>query len=272
MASEALEDWTPDSLREIAVEAARLGGQTLLAWRERFTAKEKGPADLVTDADFASQEAVRKLLADRRPDDHFVGEEKIGVDQTRPGPGEIGWIVDPLDGTVNYVHGFPAFATSVGAVIDGQPVAGAIYDPLREEIFSASRGGGAWVNDTPLQVSGAASLGKSLVAVSLPPQVTGDSPDIAAFVDVLERARAVRRTGSAALNLAYVAAGRLDAHWAHVIYPWDAAAGVLIAAEAGATVSNCAGGPFDVWRADYLVASTAELHRELLEMMSSRST
>ena len=208
------------TLREAAIEAALVGGRTLLAWREKFTAKEKGQADLVTDADLASQEAVRQLLLERRPDDLFFGEESTGEPRPTPGDGEVCWIVDPLDGTANYVHGFPAFATSVGAVVDGQAVAGAIYDPTRDEMFSAARGLGASLGDLPLEVSGATALAESLVAISLPPQVKRESTDVLAFVEVIERARAIRRTGSAALNLAYVGAGRLDAHWAEVIYPW----------------------------------------------------
>lgn len=252
-----------ESLRRLAIEAAHAGGQTLLAWRDKFTTREKGPADLVTDADLASQKAVREVLLSARPEDCFVGEES-GADSTGERDGRLCWIVDPLDGTTNYVHGFPMFATSIGAVFNGELIAGAIFDPISGEMFSAARGGGAWLGDQPLKVSDAKALGDALVAVSLPPQVDAKSPDLVGFVEVVQECRAMRRTGSAALNLAYVAAGRLDAHWAHVIHPWDAAAGVLLCAEAGAVVTDCEGKPFDVWKADYLIASTAELHATLL--------
>lgn len=250
------------------MRAARVGGETLLAWREKFTAREKGPADLVTDADFASQKAVRELLLSERPDDCFVGEES-GPEATTVADreGRLCWVVDPLDGTANYVHGFPMFATSIGVVLDGVLIAGAVYDPLRDEMFSASRGGGAWLGEEQLETTDASQLGEALVAVSLPPRVDANSPDLMGFVSVVQACRAVRRTGSAALNLSYVAAGRLDAHWAHVIHPWDAAAGVLIAMEAGACVTDSAGEPFDVWKADYLVASTEQLHTAVLTQM-----
>lgn len=255
----------PETLRQLAIRAARAGGETLLAWREKFTATEKGPADLVTDADFAAQRVVYDLLLSERPDDGFIGEESSDpsttADELR---GRLCWVVDPLDGTANYVHGFPMFATSVGVVFDGALIAGAIFDPLRGEMFSAARGGGAWLDRQRLGVTDTVELGEALVAISLPPNVAPDSPDLAGFVAVVEACQAMRRTGSAALNLAYTAAGRLDAHWAFSIKPWDVAAGVLIAIEAGATVSNSRGEPFDVWAADYLIAGTPELHAAVL--------
>ncbi|MEN0109525.1 MAG: inositol monophosphatase family protein [Planctomycetota bacterium] len=263
----------PAELLDLAAEAARLGGATLLEWRAGFVAREKAPADLVTDADLASQRAVAGLIADRRPDDRFVGEED-GDQEPPPADGRVCWVVDPLDGTVNYVHGYPAYATSVGVTRDGQLLAGAVYDPLRDELFLAAAGGGsrliAPTGETSLRSSDCEDLGESLVAVSLPPRVSADSPDLAGFVSVVQACRAVRRSGSAALNLAYVAAGRLDAHWAHVIKPWDAAAGVLIAREAGACVTAADGQPFDLWRADYLVASTPELHAAVLDRVTWR--
>lgn len=260
--------YDPAALRLLAMEAALAGGRTLLAWRDKFTTREKGPADLVTDADVAAQRAVRDVLLGARPEDAFVGEEST-PGSVAERQGKVCWIVDPLDGTTNYVHGFPMFATSVGVVFDGELIAGAIYDPMRDEMFSAAKGLGAFLGEAPIRVTDAATLGESLVAVSLPPQVNIDSPDLRAFVAVVEGSRAVRRTGSAALNLAYVAAGRMDAHWAFSIHPWDATAGVLICQEAGAVVTNCAGQPFDVWKADYLVAATASLHRDVLERLRS---
>lgn len=256
---------SPEELRRLAIRAARAGGETLLEWREKFTAQEKGPADLVTDADFAAQRVVYDLLLAERPDDGFVGEESTDPSSTAAElRGRLCWVVDPLDGTANYVHGFPMFATSVGVVFDGVLIAGAIFDPLHGEMFSASLGGGAWLNDDPLSTTQATRLGEALVAISLPPGVGPDSPDLAGFVSVVQSCQAMRRTGSAALNLAYTAAGRLDAHWAFSIKPWDVAAGVLIAAEAGATISDSRGDAFDVWRADYLIAATPELHAAVL--------
>ncbi|MGL4512572.1 MAG: inositol monophosphatase family protein [Lacipirellulaceae bacterium] len=253
-------------LAELAKLAARVGGATLLHWRGRFAFHEKGPADLVTDADLASQQAVRGVLLGARPDDVFVGEEDETTLPPAAHPGRVVWVVDPLDGTTNYVHGFPAFATSIAATIDGLAVAGAIFDPLRDELYWAVRGGGAWLGTTPLRVSDAKSLSEAVVAVSLPAHVARTSPDLADFVELSTRARGVRRTGSAALNLAYVAAGRLDAHGAQEIRPWDGAAGTLLVEEAGGVVTARRGGPYDLWKADYLTASTAELHAELLSL------
>lgn len=265
-----------ETLRKLAIEACRVGGAVLLEWRSKFTTREKGPADLVTDADLASQRAIRELLLQARPGDAFLGEESTPEERAAQRDQEgICWVVDPLDGTVNYVHGFPCWATSVAVVRGDRLIAGAIFDPLRDEVFSASAGGGAWLrgakgSEEPVRVSEATSVGDALVAVSLPPRVDPQSPDLAGFVAVVQACRAVRRTGSAALNLAYVAAGRLDAHWAHVIQPWDAAAGVLIAAEAGAVVTASDGMPFDVWQADYLVAASKPLHEDLLTRMRPR--
>lgn len=255
-------------LRRLAVAAAEAGGRTLLACADRFSTREKAPADLVTDADIASQQAVRDMLLGVRPDDAFVGEE------SPPGNpagrrGRVCWVVDPLDGTTNYVHGFPMYATSVAATLDGALLAGAVFDPVRGEMFSAARGAGAWLGEKPLRATQAERLSDALVAVSLPPRVDRESADLAGFIAVVGRSRAVRRTGAAALNLAYVAAGRLDAHWAFSIHPWDAAAGVLLCAEAGASVSDARGAPFDLWRADYLVAATPALHAELRAVLGA---
>ena len=249
-------------LQILANQAAKRGGETLMEWRKKFETHVKGPDDLVTDADFASQKAIRETLLTARPDDHFFGEESE-VKQVPNDPEVVCWVVDPLDGTMNYVHGFPCYATSIAAVIDGNVVAGAIYDPLRDELFSAARGYGAFLNDCPIRVSKTDELCNSLVAVSLPPAVDANSTDLADFVAVVQQCRAIRRTGSAALNLAYVAAGCLDAHWALQIHPWDSAAGTLMIEEAGGVVTDRHGKPFDVWQGHYLTTSTKELYNEL---------
>ena len=254
------------ALGELAEEAARLGGQTLLEWRERFAAREKGPSDLVTDADIASQEAIRSLLLKERSSDLFIGEEGEASEEDRS-EDQICWVVDPIDGTVNYVHGFPFFCSSVAAVCGDRILAGAVYDPLRDELFRAEAGCGARLNGQAIWSSAATRFIDSLVAVSLPPRVDPDSPDLRSFVRAITQCRAVRRSGSAALNLAYVACGRLDAHWAHAIHPWDVAAGVLLVTEAGGAISSSTGGPFDVWRADYLVASTETLRTEAIQVL-----
>lgn len=250
-----------DELLEAACIAARIGGATLMHYRGRFEAREKGPADLVTDADHASQDAIQRQLAQLRPDDAFIGEESTGSQQ--PDKDQICWVVDPLDGTTNYVHGFPAYATSVAAVRGNELLVGAVFDPNRGELFAAAAGRGATLNGAKLTVSDSTQLSESLVAISLPATLAADSPDLDDLVSVIRTARAVRRTGSAALNLAYTACGRLDAHWAYQIMPWDSAAGALLVQEAGGVLTGRDGRDFDVWKGHYIVASTRALYDEV---------
>lgn len=256
----------PTTLMEVAEEAAREGGAVLRHWLGRFSVRKKSPADLVTDADVASQESIRTILSKRFPDHSFFGEEGPR-DQRLPGNDTIVWVVDPLDGTTNYVHRFPFFSVSVAAVQGDSILAGVIYDPLADTLYRAAAGDGAWLGPHRLSTSGATELSEALVAVSFPPQVRENSPDLLDFLAVVGRCQAVRRTGSAALNLAGVAAGHLDAHWATHINAWDVAAGVLLIREAGGIVTNVKGGPFDVWQANFLTASTPSLHAELCQCL-----
>ncbi|MFM8635070.1 MAG: inositol monophosphatase family protein [Planctomycetia bacterium] len=220
--------------------AARAGGRVLADWRGRFTASVKGPRDLVTEADLASQEEIRRIVLGAFPEHGFVGEETIdghraAVDGTRPR-----WIVDPLDGTSNYVHGFPAYCVSVALAQGDELLVGAIYDPMLDECFTARRGGGARCNGATIKARPEADPAAALVAVSFPPHVTSDAQSVADFLAVVPHVHSVRRTGSTAINLAYVACGRLDAFWVRRIACWDVAAGLLIAREAGAAI-----GPFE---------------------------
>jgi myo-inositol-1(or 4)-monophosphatase len=247
--------------------AAAAGGAELLHWRGKFNFREKGVHDLVTDADLASEQAIRGILSKHFPEHAFLGEESaVGDPLAQPAC----WVVDPLDGTTNYVHDFPCFAVSVALVEEGEIVVAVVLDPLRDECFAAVRGLGATLNGVPLQVSPCDRVDHSLLAISLPPQLTPDAPDLMSFLAVAPRCRAIRRTGSAALNLAYVACGRLDGHWAHHIHPWDAAAGVLLIREAGGVVSACDGGPYDLAAANYLTAATPQLHQSLTSLINPR--
>jgi myo-inositol-1(or 4)-monophosphatase len=256
-------------LLESCQKAAQAGAAELLAWRGRFSAREKSARDMVTDADLASQRAVQGVIRAAYPDHGFLGEES-------PDPGQLAlpycWVVDPLDGTTNYVHGFPCFAVSIALVAEGSLVAATILDPIAQECYTASLGAGSFLNGQPIRVSDVRTLDQALVAVSFPPCPQPNSPDIRAFLRVSPLCQAVRRTGSAALNLAYVACGRLDAHWAHQIHSWDSAAGALLVAEAGGIVRSYAGGPYQVQQADYCVASSQELIDQLhpLLMESAR--
>lgn len=257
-------------LLRIAVLAAEAGGRELMAWRGKFKTREKSPADLVTDADLASQRAISEAIERHSAgtslaDYGFLGEENPGAVRELLGQ-PVCWVVDPLDGTTNYVHDFPAYSVSVAATVEGEPAVGVIYDPLHGRMFAAATGGGAWLDGERLRVSDTGQLADSLVAISLPPQAGRDSPDVLDFVAAVPRCRAVRRIGSAALNLGYVAAGSLDAHWARAIHPWDVAAGVVLVREAGGLVSASTGGPFDL-AAPHFVASTPGIHAELLELL-----
>jgi myo-inositol-1(or 4)-monophosphatase len=246
--------------------AARAGGRELVAWRGRFSAREKAPADLVTDADLASQEAIRRVIAERFPDHAFLGEESSG--SFRHGDGQMVWIVDPLDGTTNYVHGYSQYAVSVALAHGSEPLVGVVYDPMSDECFSAARGHGTWCNGVRLAASSVVSLSESLVAVGLPARVRRDSPDLLNFIEAVQVCQAVRRTGSAALNLAYIARGCFDAFWSTQIHPWDVAAGVLLVREAGGIVTGRDGSDFDLWNPRFLSAGTPALHNALLDVLT----
>jgi myo-inositol-1(or 4)-monophosphatase len=219
---------------------------------------------LVTDADVASQNAIEKVIREAFPEHGFLGEESPDRTQLEQA---YCWIADPLDGTTNYVHGFPFYAVSVAVAHEGQLAAGVVLDPLTGDCFTAARGFGSKLNGNQIRVSRCTQLEQSLVAVSFPPNPKPDAPDILAFMRVSPICQAVRRTGSAALNLAYVACGRLDAHWAHYIHPWDSAAGILLIEEAGGIVASYSGEPYQVKDGNYCVASTRELFDEVLPLI-----
>lgn len=258
---------------DVAVAAARAGAVELMARRDDRVVSEKSPKDLVTDADLASQKAIRDLLTDRYPDYAFVGEEEGENDppeSVRNGEPDAPpcWVVDPLDGTVNYVHRLQSFAVSIGLYAAGKMRLGVIYDPTRDEMFTAIDGGGAFVNGKPMKTSDCNDLGDGLIACSFRAGVKSDSPEVTRFVRVLERCRSLRRLGSCALNMCYVADGRLDAYWATGVAAWDSAAGSVIAREAGATLTAYDGGEFDDWIPRFVVAANTTVHQGLLPLLS----
>lgn len=260
-----LERMSHHELRIAAEEAARLGGSVLAEWAGNFTAREKSPANLVTEADFASQDAIHRLLKARFPEHQFFGEEGLA---TGSDDSPYRWLIDPLDGTSNYVHGFPYYAVSIAVEYQGDLLAGAIYDPNRDEMFSAAKGEGATLNGGRILVSGTSRLTEAMCMASLPVKTTRDHPTVQRFLRVLEVAQTVQRSGSAALNLCSVACGRIDAFWSSSLKPWDMAAGVVIVREAGGKVTTGSGGPFDVNRADLLSSNGTALHEELCRLLS----
>lgn len=248
-----------------AVEAVLRAGEIQL---ERFggdlKVDKKGAIDLVTEVDLAVERMFRAMIAERFPEHTVLAEELGGADQAR---GKYCWIFDPLDGTTNYAHGLPIFASSLALEVDGVITAGAVYDPSRRELFTATLGGGARINGIPMRVSPTAGIIDALLVTGFPYTVHESAEELVSlFAAFLSRAQAVRRLGSAALDLCYVAAGRMDAFWEQHLKPWDMAAGALILTEAGGIVTALDGSPFDV-RKGQLMASNGHLHRALLEVV-----
>jgi myo-inositol-1(or 4)-monophosphatase len=245
----------------------------LLDWQDRFQAREKGPKDLVTEADVAAQEAIRAVLLGAFPDHDFLGEEEAaerkvaGLPPIPPRRGEYRWIVDPLDGTANYVHRLQTFAVSIALERAGELLCGCVLDPIANECFTATKSGGAELNGQPIRVSACRHVAQAMVAVSFSPNVPRGSIEITRFVEVLHAAQAVRRLGSAALNLCYIAAGRLDVYWATSVQAWDIAAGALIVREAGGVVTGLDGGPLDLERAELSAAATQDLYDEVMQVL-----
>ncbi len=269
---------------QVCEAAVRAGGRVVQDWAGRFDTRKKGPADLVTQADFASQETVRQTVLAAFPDHSLLGEEgdcpdfRVSENGTVPfgaaagAPGtaasrtEYRWIVDPLDGTTNYVHGVPHYCVSLALERNGRLLVGAVFDPILDECFTAIEGGGARLNGRPIHVSGVTALSEALAAVGFPPSSQSDGLDVRVFLEMLPRCQAIRRSGSSALNLCYLAAGRFDLYWSYSTRIWDVAAGVLIVREAGGRVTSPRGGEFSLEEAHFLAAATPALHAQLLEI------
>jgi myo-inositol-1(or 4)-monophosphatase len=252
--------------REAACEAARRGAAVLEEWRSRFQVREKARFDLVTDADLASQRTIFSYLHERFPDHAFLGEEE-GASKTRPGPdAPPTWICDPLDGTTNYVHDCPLYCVSIGLQVAGELVVGVVLDPSRQELFRAAQGQGAWLGERRLRVSQAARLEEALLATGFPPDMRGQEKTLEWWRYFSLRTRSLRRTGSTALNMAYLAAGRFDGYWAFDNHVWDVAGGVVLVREAGGVITNVDGTPFDAYTPD-AVASNGPLQPLLLEAL-----
>jgi len=244
-----------------AIDAAYVGGRVLQDWRGRFSVREKSRANLVTEADEAAQSAIVQSLKNRFPEHGFLGEESLNdrTDET-----ECFWIIDPLDGTTNYVHGFPYYCVSIALSVRGRLEVGVIYDPTRDELFTALNGGGAFRNGDQISTSGESEMKQAMAVASLPVATDPENPAVKRFLHALTKCQTVQRTGSAALNLAYIACGRIDAFWSSSLYAWDVAAGSLLVTEAGGSITSLAGDTFDVFVPSLLAASTATLGQELV--------
>jgi myo-inositol-1(or 4)-monophosphatase len=250
-----------------AAEIVLKAGEIQIAGRASgFRVDKKGEIDLVTEVDLDCERMCRAVLAERFPD-HDILAEELGATTMAKAPSRLRWVFDPLDGTTNYAHGLPIFCSSLALEIDGRSEVAAIYDPTRRELFTAERGHGARLNGAPLQVSMTADLIDALLVTGFPYDVHQQRGDLVGlFGAFLGRARAVRRLGSAAIDLCYVAAGRLDGFWEQQLKPWDVAAGALIVEEAGGRMTGMDGTPFD-GPAGHLVASNGRVHDQMLDLI-----
>jgi myo-inositol-1(or 4)-monophosphatase len=256
--------WVPTA-SAIALEA---GARLREFFAQGVETEYKGDVDLVTVADRTAEKLIRERLAVAFPEHGVYGEE--GTRERMAG--EFRWYVDPLDGTTNFAHGFPHFCVSLGleqrppntvSDRDGTLVAAVIYDPMRNELFTAERGRGARLNGKPIHVSSIPVLAESLIATGFPSCKRHDSPNVHFYQEFTLRSHGVRRAGSAALDLAYVACGRLEAFWEFNLNPWDTAAGILLVEEAGGLVTDFAGHPFQL-NSHETLATNALIHDELL--------
>ncbi|MBI2354620.1 MAG: inositol monophosphatase [Deltaproteobacteria bacterium] len=251
---------------EVAVEAALTAGRyQRYRFASRFAVEMKGDKNLVTEVDRESERLIVEQLLASFPDHSILAEEGEYPRTDSP----FCWIIDPLDGTTNYAHGFPWFCVSIGLAEEGVPVAGVIYNPISDELFTAARGGGAFLNGHRVRVSTRAPLRDTLLATGFPYDCASDpANNFANFIAFQKVARGIRRAGAAALDLAYVAAGRLDGFWELKLKPWDVAAGVLMVAEAGGEVSGFDGSPYAIGE-HRILASNGLIQGEMVATLAS---
>ena len=251
---------------DLALECARRAADIVArGFASDVGAEFKGTVDPVTAIDRAAEDAVRTLLAAEAPDDRILGEERGGGHWAE---GRV-WIVDPLDGTVNFIHRLPQVAVSIGLWEDGKPVAGVVRDALGGEVFAAESGAGATLDGSPVETSTTSELSGALVATGFPYDRQQRAGELAGtLAAVLSRVQGIRRIGSAALDICWVAAGRFDAYWESGLEPWDAAAGVLVATEAGCRVTDLDGSPH-LLDAPAILCSNGVLHDDMLGILGS---
>jgi len=250
-----------DFIQSLAREAGLLLAEKLTRHNPVYY---KGTIDLVTEADRMSEELIVAQIVRRYPDHGILSEESAAKNERAT----TRWIIDPLDGTTNYAHGFPFFCVSIALEKEGIVVLGVVYDPLRGEMFFAERGKGAFLNGKKIRVSSETDLSRSLLATGFPYDIrVSTDNNLNLFSSMIMKAQAVRRPGAAALDLSYLAAGRLDGFWELKLKPWDTAAGCLMVLEAGGTISDLSGDPWTL-RSPGLVASNALIHEQMLEVLS----
>jgi myo-inositol-1(or 4)-monophosphatase len=247
-------------------KATRIGGDVIQHWADKFDVSKKGPYDLVTQADIESQRVISRAIWEVFPDHRIMGEEDISfpASENAASPqSEYRWIIDPLDGTTNFVHGMPHYAVSLALERNGRLLVGAVFDPVLNECFTAAAGQGARLNGQPIHTSKVSALSEALAVVGFPPGVRHDSPDLKVFLQAILHCQAVRRSGSTALNLAYLAASRYDVFWNFSSKIWDIAAGILLLTEAGGTVCAPDGQKFQLDKTLFLAAANPPLLGQL---------
>ena len=263
-----------------AVDAARAAGLIMKGKAGRIPFREKGWADLVTETDVACQREIMRILFQRFPETWFVGEEAVPgarcLKETQcgrlaPVDRPLTWIVDPIDGTTNFVHGVPMFGPSIALARGNDLLCGVFFNPSADELFTAVKGEGAYLNGEAVSVSSVTRMEYALASVSFPTQTSFDSPDYLAFQEMVRSCQAIRRSGSTALNLAYLAAGRFDLLSCQTAHAWDSAAGVLLVREAGGIITAPDGGEVDLAHAGVVAASTPQLYEEFRRTLARRA-
>lgn len=252
------------SVLEFAIQCAFESGRIQAEYfQKRIGIHHKGEINIVTDVDIACQKRIIELIEKEYPEDCIIAEEKVNIfDEERNK-----WIIDPLDGTTNYAHGYPFFCTSIAYEVKGEVVVGVVYNPILNELFFSQKGQGAYFNGEKMHVSSINDMKQALLSTGFPYDLpTSTKNNINHFVNFLYHAQAVRRDGSAAMNLAYIACGRFDGHWEMKLNPWDMAAGALLVREAGGTITDFKGEDFSIY-GDELVASNGLLHDRLIEVL-----
>jgi myo-inositol-1(or 4)-monophosphatase len=249
--------------KNFAEQMARKAGGLL---KEKLSQKHeiyyKSEINLVTEADKMSEDLIVTAISRNYPGHGVLSEESPVI----AGSGKLRWIIDPLDGTTNYAHGYPVFCVSIALEDNGVVILGVIYDPMRDEMFIAARGEGTYLNDKKLLVSTTVDLSRSLLATGFPYDIRSSKKNnLNYFNSMARKAQAIRRAGAAALDLAYVAAGRFDGFWELKLMPWDMAAGMLMVEEAGGMVSDIAGGAWNIALAD-VVASNGLIHQQMIKV------
>ncbi len=255
-----------NDLTQTAIQAARLGGAILQDYAQKgFTIHSKDQAiNLVTEADLQSEKAIIQLIQKTFPDHQILSEEQ-GLQDIPHHP--IKWIIDPLDGTINFAHGFPMYNVSIGVEYQGTCVLGVIFDPTRDELFLGQQGRGATLNGTPIHVSATPKLAEALLVTGFAYDIhTATDNNLKEFCAFTVRARGMRRTGTAAIDLCYIACGRLDGFWELQLSPWDTAAGKVIVEEAGGKITNYAGEPYSIYDKTIL-ATNSLIHHEMIEVL-----